>query len=48
MGTYIQLGKPFYVFADLNPVRTELVLTLSRRLRRDVNDATDLQLEGLT
>jgi hypothetical protein len=47
MGTYIQLGKPFYVFADLNPVRTELVLTLSRRLRRDVNDATDVQLEGL-
>jgi hypothetical protein len=24
------------------------VLTLSRRLRRDVNDATDVQLEGLT
>jgi len=48
MGTYIQLGKPFYVFADLNPVRTELVLALSRRLRRDVNDATDVQLEGLT
>ncbi len=47
LGTYIELGRPYYVFADLRPVRTELVLTLSRRLRRDLHDETEVELEGL-
>ncbi len=47
LGTYIEFGRPCYTFADLRPVRTELFLTLSRRLKRDVHDKTDVELEGL-
>jgi len=43
----IVLGRPHYVLADLKPVRTKLRVCMSRRLRRDVVDETELRLEGL-
>ncbi len=45
--TQIVLGRPHYAFADLRPVRTELSLTLSRRLKRDVSTKTDVELLDL-